>query len=74
MNLGVSSRECLLEWIVAAHVSFKEDSNEGQDEILGLGRRVEKEGKGHENLQCLSLYLKDPFMMRGGPSPSWTRL
>lgn len=35
---------------MAAHFSFKEDSNKGQNEIFVLDRWVQKEGERNENL------------------------
>lgn len=54
---------------MAAHFSFKEDANEGQNEILVLGTRAKKEGEGNENLLTAPhTYLQGPFMMKGGPT------
>lgn len=39
--------------MVAAHFSFKEDSNEGKNEILVLGRWVEKECEINEHLSTV---------------------
>lgn len=40
--------------MVAAHFSFKEDSNEGKNEIVVFGRWVEKECERKENLSTAS--------------------